>query len=100
MVSASEAPKLDLINCLSMEDIQQKILSIYGQIERDGFVIIQGWDASMDYLSTFGDLHPDPNSFKAFGMHHPLSIDTPNKMPRSIPAGIYFQPKQEGVTYV
>ncbi|NET04268.1 MAG: TauD/TfdA family dioxygenase [Symploca sp. SIO2B6] len=58
------------------------------------------WDASIDYLHSFRDVPPDPNSFKAFDMHHPLNINKPNKMPRPIKTGIYFQPKLEGLTYV
>lgn len=46
------------------------------------------WDASTDHLLSFRDLPPDPSSFKAFDVHHPLNIDVPNKMPRPIQTGI------------
>lgn len=56
------------------------------------------WDASTEYVMPFNDLPPDPSSFRAFSMHHPLNVDVPSKTVRPIKTGIYPKFKDESVS--
>lgn len=72
---------IDLINCSSMDEFQNNLISMYERIEKDGFVIIQGWDTSDEIFKEiaqfFGHIqdHPKADEFGVVNMR----TEHPNK---------------------
>ncbi|RAM52894.1 MAG: hypothetical protein C6Y22_03620 [Hapalosiphonaceae cyanobacterium JJU2] len=66
MITTSDLEGLDVINCNSIDDFQVKLPSIYERIEKNGFTIIQAWDASQSILEEislyFGYIKNHPNA--------------------------------------
>ncbi len=66
MTATFDVQAINVINCSSMDDFQEQILSIYERIEEDGFAIIQGWDTSdeafKEVVQCFGHIQAHPNT--------------------------------------
>ncbi|GAB1542705.1 hypothetical protein NUACC21_53790 [Scytonema sp. NUACC21] len=66
MTITSDVQIFDVVNCTSIDNFQAQLPSIYERIEKDGFAIIQAWDASQDTLREislyFGYIKSHPNA--------------------------------------
>ncbi|HEY9742389.1 MAG TPA: TauD/TfdA family dioxygenase [Coleofasciculaceae cyanobacterium] len=66
MTATFDLQAINVINCSSMDDFQEQILSIYERIEEDGFAIVQGWDTSdetfKEVVQFFGHIQDHPNA--------------------------------------
>lgn len=69
MTTTSDVQTLDVINCISMDDFQDQLPTIYKRIEEDGFAIIQTWDTSQ---KTLGDI----SLYFGYIKNHPNADDT------------------------
>lgn len=68
MSTTFDTQTTNVINCSSLENFQTQILSIYEQIEKAGFVVIQAWDTSEE---TFKEIA----RFFGYSQDHPNADD-------------------------
>ncbi|MEC4815898.1 MAG: TauD/TfdA family dioxygenase [Scytonema sp. PMC 1069.18] len=65
MGTTSNVQALDVIRCKSIADFQEQLTFIYEHIEKNGFAVIQSWDASQNTLRDislfFGYIKNHPN---------------------------------------
>jgi alpha-ketoglutarate-dependent taurine dioxygenase len=66
MTTNLDVGTIDVIRCSSLDNFQKQLNSIYERIEKNGFVILQGWDTSdetfKEIAQFFGYLQNHPNA--------------------------------------